>query len=445
MPVVVNELIIQIDNEKVVLSPNLAIPLNETNFPYRSCTLSSHQPIFWKIALLEYNTENFSWRVKVVDYCATDESRLKRQKATRLVKQIVFEKFDWNELETLLSGYQKAKMHAMLEQGSASESDSRVKEARVEEFDEVALGVAMERDVSLSEIDSASPPTRIHYYNIEFNVSFADASFCLGYVEFRKYQRVVDSEICFKIPNDTLLPEFDLVKSWFTRKLKTKRFQVKAKIMTENGRMKNVWAQSPQIAAIDEDFIQGIKFQRTLNITRPPTISRPDKSLFTADELFTEMQAAEEGGNIFRQDELDILGILSAKSGIRNRKQLEYLAGLKQSEKQTIRFTLSPDFGFIFFIEGEVQNHFVWELLNSHATYIWSIEKDEEEINRQFTRIEASINSIRSFGRERYKQAYRSNHHNTQLVFSVIDHIRVDSAFVDGFVTWKHKLNERLV
>jgi hypothetical protein len=92
-----------------------------------------------------------------------------------------------------------------------------------------------------------------------------------------------------------------------------------------------------------------------------------------------------------------------------------------------------------------VQNHFVWELLNSHATYIWSIEKDEEEIDRQFTRIEASINSIRSFGRERYKQAYRSHHHDTQLVFSVIDHKRADSVFVDGFVTWKHKLNERLV
>jgi hypothetical protein len=35
--------------------------------------------------------------------------------------------------------------------------------------------------------------------------------------------------------------------------------------------------------------------------------------------------------------------------------------------------------------------------------------------------------------------------HGIELVFSVIDHIRVDSAFVDGFVTWKHKLNERLV
>lgn len=449
MSAVVNELIIQIDNEKVVLTPTLTIPLSSTNFPFKYCTLSSHKPIFWKIALLEYNSENYCWRAEVIDYDATDTERLKRQKSTRLVQQIMFEKFDWNKLEPLLAGYQKAKMQGALQQIDESDFNSHANDAWDEFHHENALngfgGTVKSDDFQTeNETSIAASLPKTHFYNLEFNVSFSDATFCLGYVEFQKYQRVVDSELCFKIPNDTLLPEFDLVKSWFTRKLKSKRFQVKARIMTENGCVKNVWAQSPQIAAIDEEFIQGIKFQRTLNITRPPSVSRPDKSLFTAEELFTTIQA-EEGGNVFRQDELDVLAILSAQSGVRNRKQLEYLAGLKQSDQHTIRFTLNPDFGFIFFIEGHTQNHFVWELLNSHATYIWSIEKYEEETELQFKRIEASINSIRSYGREKYKQAYRNNHHDTQLVFSVIDHARSNSAFVDGFVSWRHKLNERLV
>jgi hypothetical protein len=83
---VVNELIIQIDNDKVVLSPNLAIPLRNTNFPFNYCTFSPHKPIFWKIALLEYYAENFSWRITVVDYNVTDSDRLKRQKSTRPVQ-----------------------------------------------------------------------------------------------------------------------------------------------------------------------------------------------------------------------------------------------------------------------------------------------------------------------------------------------------------------------
>ena len=60
----------------------------------------------------------------------------------------------------------------------------------------------------------------------------------------------------------------------------------------------------------------------------------------------------------------------------RNVKQLVYLSGKKHERTQKIRFTLNPLFGFIFFISGKNKNHICWELLNSHATYIWSFNKE---------------------------------------------------------------------
>jgi hypothetical protein len=47
-------------------------------------------------------------------------------------------------------------------------------------------------------------------------------------------------------------------------------------------------------------------------------------------------------------------------------------------------------------------------------------------------------------GRDQYKRAYRNNHHDSDLVFSVIEHDDISFDFVDGFVKWKHKLNEKI-
>jgi len=102
-------------------------------------------------------------------------------------------------------------------------------------------------------------------------------------------------------------------------------------------------------------------------------------------------------------------------------RQLAYLAGTKQSQNHKLRYTLNPNFGFLFLIEGAKNKHFVWELLNSHATYIWSIDKSVKEIKLQFKRVESIINMIRTSGRGNYKRAFRNNHQDNDLVFRVIN------------------------
>ncbi|MEY3249546.1 MAG: hypothetical protein RL742_1589, partial [Bacteroidota bacterium] len=129
----------------------------------------------------------------------------------------------------------------------------------------------------------------------------------------------------------------------------------------------------------------------------------------------------------------------------RNRQQLIYLSGAKQSKNEKIRFTLAPNFGFLFLVEGEQYNHFVWELLNSHATYIWSIGKTRQDLKLQYQRIEQAINTIRNSSRSAYKNAYRQQQTDQDLAFNYLQHQHAESALVDGFPKWKHQLNALLV
>jgi hypothetical protein len=204
-------------------------------------------------------------------------------------------------------------------------------------------------------------------------------------------------------------------------------------------------ATSRIISLINEDLIDSIRNIRTLGITRPPFRGDIDKSLFTSGDIFDEFAPDEKEGNIFNQSEEEILKFLLEKSNVRNRKQLEYLAGQKQVGHSKLKFTLHPFFGFLFTLEGERMNHFVWELLNSHATYIWSAGKGEDELGLQYRRVEDAINQVRNSGREEYKQAYRISPNDPDLVFNVIVHENVNSPFIDSFVMWRHRLNELII
>jgi hypothetical protein len=388
--------------------------------------------------------------MKVVDYFANDIKNFDHQKSTKEVHRIAFEKFDWVQFERHLSSYQKIKLLSVIQNHNVERFFRE--ETKPKLFPALPITNFPKKNAEINftlEVNNAlklmwteiGPITKT--FRLEFSIYFSDAHFMLGYVTFSKKIKEVGDNVDFKIKNDYILPEFDNIKSWFAKKLKRK-FKVYATITTTDGKVTEIASSSPQIEMINAQLVDSIKYQRTISLTKPPRVSEIEKSLFTAEEIFGEVESEDIEGNVFRQTEQDILNFLLDNHKTRNRKQLEYLSGSKQSENSKLRFTLHPNFGFLFFIEGKENNHFVWELLNSHATYIWSIDKGENELELQYRRIEASINTIRESGREQYKRGYRQNHHDSDLVFWVIDHDDISSNFVDGFVKWKHKLNERL-
>ena len=259
-------------------------------------------------------------------------------------------------------------------------------------------------------------------------------------VGFTKYIKRFDKSIEFKIFNDNILPEFDNIKYWFSKKLKTKKIKVKAVFKNEN----EFEATSEEIEKINSDLIEGVKLQRTLEITQTYRPNEVDKALFTADDIFLLDDENDLQGNIFKQSENDILDFLIEKINVRNKRELTYLSGKKHSIKYRIRFTNHPNFGFIFLVEGELNNHFIWELLNTNATYIWTIEKEKTTIDLQYKRIEMTINTILNIKREPYKRAFKSKTVDTDLIFNVVNHKDKESDFIDGFPRWKQRINDLL-
>lgn len=431
------QLIIKVTNQYIYLSPSLGIPLTHTNIPYQHCRFRENVDIFWKVELIEYNENNHCWKLIVLDYFVEEISNFTRQKSTKPIEKLAFEKFYWPHLERQLSTYQKIKLVEVLlnhdTDGFFQSAISNKKPLPKKKLDQ---------NTSISQNGTDSPHADMREY--KFSIAFNDISFKLGYVSFRKKIKDFPEELDFKITNDFILPEFDHIKSWFARQLKTRKIDVIANIHLLDGMINLIRASSPHIARINAQMIDSIKYNRTFALTKPTKFTVEDKSLFTADQIFNELASDELEGNVFNQNEQDILSFLMDDPKVRNRRQLEYLSGRKQAEGSKIRFTLHPNFGFLFLITGERNNHFVWELLNSHATYIWTFEKSYNNIELQFKRIEDSINSIRDFGREQYKRAYRQSHHDSDLIFSVIEHDDIQSALVDGFVKWKHRLNERI-
>lgn len=423
------EIIIKVCNDRIFLNPWLSIPIQHTNIPKEHLTFRTHKDIFWRVKLLGYKADVKCLKVSVTEYKLSDTTGYEEQKPSKGIDKLYFEKFNWMELEPLLTYYHKSKLSEYIFNDKVSYF------SRSEE---------QSHHVFTTQGQHIKPKSHTARFTENFGVHFHDCHFMLGYVTFKKHINYIGKEINFEIPNEHILEEFDNIKFWFAKKLKTKKIRVSATISIKDGEVIKVNATSKHIDQITPKLIDSVKYQRTFSLTKEPKLSNPDKSLFTADEIFTQIDSDDIEGNVFKQSEEDILNFFIEERDVRNKKQLSYLAGKKQSSNYKLRYTLNPNFGFLFLIEGKKNNHFVWELLNSNATYIWSIEKGEQNVELQYSRIENIVNTIRTNGRENYKREYRNNYMNDNIVFRILKHKNISSQLVDDFPGWKSGLNEQL-
>lgn len=416
-------LLLQISTDRVFFNPALSIPLAQTNIPATELRFKSNRNFYWLVRMERFDPESKQLYVEVLEYNATPGDFFSRQQPRDAVRSLVFKELDWFYLEPQLSYYAKINLKSILK-NVPPESAEKKPEWRG---------------------NTASNPQK-STMRFRFEAPFAELQFSLGYVGLTKYLEKIDRTVDFKILNDHLLPEFEYIKFGLAQKLGKRKIKVEAEICLCNGDIESARAVSKEIDAISSEFIDSVKQQRTLELSKKPDIIQPDKSLFTSEDIFDQFDEDRRNqGNVFRQSEKDILETLLGDKSIRNRQQLIYLSGAKQSKNEKIRFTLAPTFGFLFLVEGEQYNHFVWELLNSHATYIWSIGKTRQDIKLQYQRIEQAINTIRNSSRSAYKNAYRQQQTDQDLAFNYLQHQHAESALVDGFPKWKHQLNALLV
>ncbi|MBC7652161.1 MAG: hypothetical protein H7101_10475 [Deinococcales bacterium] len=439
------KILIKMNYDKIYFNPEIYITLDDTNIPKGAeLRFSTKKEVIWEVEMVGYSDTEKNLTIKILNYYPTATSSFFEQKPKKPIQKLTFKgDFIWSHLEPVLISYVKDKLKGKLSHYTPKES--RAKETL--SFQLISKSyVSNENPLNIipDPIKKEDIPTKT-YYKEEFWIDFSDVKFKLGYVAFKKYiQANINASLDFKIPNDNILEEFDCVKFWFAKKLKTKKISVEATVVILEGKVLETMAKSKQIDLITPELIDSVKYQRTIAITEKLRDSKITKELFTADEIFSQIDSTDEEGNVFKQNEKDILDFLLEKKNVRNKKELTYLSGNKQSINHKIRYTSYPNFGFLFLIEGEENNHFVWELLESNATYIWTIYKSQQEIDLQYRRIEAIINTIRDKGRNSYKRYYKNNHHDSDIRFSPIDHTHIGSELIDEFPKWKSRLNERI-
>lgn len=423
-------LVVSIQNKGIRFNQELIIPWSQTNIPPGSLTFNESEPIFWLISMLHYETENATLHIEVKSYQA-DGALFENRKNKKALQRVEIARLNWAELHPQLSAYHKLAIKPLLENEEA-EWDGLVTASSVKNI----LRPPTANDELLTSITQIISSDH-QYWEIseKVKVGFDEATFSSGAIKFTKHLVQIKQDYEFSIPNEHLLPEFEAIKSWFVKRLNSGYFIAELKIKLQGQNILCAEASSAQIRRINQDFISGVKTDRILGLPKEPRVVPPDKQLFTNEDIFSDDDGSASSGAL-PSSEHEILNALLSFGKIRNRKQLEFLAGVKQEKGEKIRFTQAPEFGFLFLVKGPEANHFIWELLNSNATYIWSL--NGQALAEQYRLIEQIINSIRLNGRRRYKQYYQTG--QADYRFNVIKHEKISSDLVDDFPRWKAKL-----
>ena len=266
-------------------------------------------------------------------------------------------------------------------------------------------------------------------YEKSVKIPIEQIEFRFGAIAFKYLIPEVNTEIEFEIENIEMRPEFDVLKPYFVKILKTKNVKVEIFAQFENGNLNSYFASSDDIQKINREIIDGVRFR----FVAKGIIGRvPIKN----DNLLDIGQIQGSTGNQLYLSEEQLLDDILNSKNVKHSKQLRYLSLKHNSSILKIRFVLSP-FSFVFLINGTQQYHIVLETLDTEeATYIWHIDKANTNLSSKLKQIDEALGIIRTKGRQTFIESNPDN-------FTRILHDYSDDR--KGFIIWKDLLEERLI
>ena len=234
-----------------------------------------------------------------------------------------------------------------------------------------------------------------------------------------------------KFANTHIRPEFEVLKPYFAKFLKSSRVKATVKVKVENGKLIYNYTTSHDLEKIDREVVEGVRFGFvSQNILK----KFPDASQPNLLDIQHVQSGVADSQTLYNSGE-ELLDELLKYKDVKHYHQLRYLAQKHEGGVLKIRFVLLP-FSFVFLLAGQQQYHVIWETLDTEeATYVWHVEKNKTTLRNQIKQIDEELGMIRTKGR----QAFLENAH---FNFSRILHDYVDSA--KGFILWRDMLEERL-
>lgn len=399
---------------------------------FPSVKFNDRNAIYWQV---EGKFENGVATLTVLDYNPSDTKAFHSQQLSAEIFQVNFIRLKWEELEKVMWSYSASyKKYILAAYGQNEPEIKNVQNVQTEPVN--AQDFYVPNFIRLTErvaVDTRTDTVRTE----EFEYSYKQAKFGDGFVQIEKRFDWHQKKQTILIHNRSILPEFDSIKYYFGKAINgQKKFKVTVAFTIRYGSIIGYEAESDEIAKIDSTLIEKVRKVRIYSFTAIPRSKK--KSLLSAEEL--QQSVKLDASHVLKETAIDIIGVLITKEGLRNARQLQYLSGHKQVAHEKIQFSLRPHFGFLFSIEGKEKYHYCWELLNSHATYIWSFDKAILHTDR----IEATISLIHEIGRDAYKVLYKNGEVDQDTIFSTIHHTKEHGPTTDGFLRWQKVLNNLL-
>ena len=238
-------------------------------------------------------------------------------------------------------------------------------------------------------------------------------------------------ELEFEIENDEIRPEFNVLKPYFSKFLKSKYVEINIFFETQEGKLISQLATSSDLEKINKEIIESVKFR----FTNKSILGK--KYQLNNDDNLLDINQIQEGLNGLElyQTEEELLDALLQGNNVKHYKQLRYLAINHDDSVLKIRFVLSP-FSFVFLLSGTESYHIVLETLDTEeATYIWHIDKNSSWLSNSLKIVNDDLNIIKNKGRQVFLENPPEN-------FSRILHDYSDKQ--KGFIIWKGFLEERI-
>jgi len=292
----------------------------------------------------------------------------------------------------------------------------------------------LDRQATLFDDTESSASFSSHTFTIDKTIKVAidQLDFRYGAMAFRYKSSEMNTELEFEIENDEVRPEFDVLKPYFSKVLKSKHVGIAIFAEFEKGLLVSQNASSSQLEEINREIIESVKFRFIeQRIIRRKYVPDSENSLLDLNSV----QDGQNGQTLYESEE-QLFNDLLKNEKIKHYRQLRYLASKHDGTALKLRFVLSP-FSFVFLLSGTEQYHVILETLDTEeATYIWHIEKDRHKLLQKLRTIDQDLNIIRNKGRQIFLESQPEK-------FSRIIHDYTDGR--KGFINWKDHLEERLI
>ena len=380
--------------------------------------------IVWKIRVLKYKEEECSIFAEILSYNVIIQEDSQQLSLSLLpIEQIRFRTID-------TGGFLKSVVlkRTMVNTSKSIPVITFEREEDEEDFDEHETEISAPLAVIL-------PPTpaieQWWVFEKVIKVPFKKIGFRNGCVTIPFYLSVIRKDIIIEIPNDNARPEFEAVKEYFSKILKTKSITVSIMIKHDKQNVLSYEATSDEINAINPEIIDSVRFEFVRRDLKKFKGDGDAKSILSFDDLKQSNQSI----CALLENEAAMLNEVLKMESAKHYLQIKYLAAKHEASVLKLRFILQP-FSFIFLIAGENKYHLIWETLDSEeATYLWHIAKDKDALRAVIKEIEPSLNEMKRTGRIVYVK-------NAPEYFSRIIHDYSDVK--KGFIEWKGILEERV-